>query len=164
MPATDEIEDGDGSIDDIESSIRREIASMDRKQGKPKLFSPVHVDLPCVLFFKTEPPIDPVDFVHKICQEIISTPSMRRMRYVNRLTPVTWIGKATEKGLEELGMKVLGKHFELSANEQVGGPERAVAASVSAPLLMRSRDTTFLFGGQCSGGLQHKDDDWLFRC
>lgn len=89
---------------------------------------------------------------------------MRRMRYVNRLTPVTWIGKATEKGLEELGMKVLGKHFELSANEQVGGPERAVAASVSAPLLMRSRDTTFLFGGQCSGGLQHKDDDWLFRC
>jgi hypothetical protein len=88
-------------------------------QTAPKLFSPVRIDLPCVLFFKTRPPIDPVDFVQKICEEIVKKPGVRRMRYVNRLTPVTLLGKANEKGLEELGKAVLSHHFQLSAQEEL---------------------------------------------
>jgi tRNA acetyltransferase TAN1 len=84
-----------------------------------KVFTPVRLDLQCVLFFKTRSPIDPVDFVHRICQEIVSTPGIRRMRYVNRLTPVTLIGKATEKGLEEVAKAVLSGHFNLQEDQPV---------------------------------------------
>ena len=81
---------------------------------------PVRIDLPCVLFFKTGPAIDTVDFVRRICKEIVSKPGIRRMRYVNRLTPVTMTAKATEKGIAELGNEVLGTHFQLSEKENGG--------------------------------------------
>ena len=47
------------------------------------------------------------------------------MRYVNRLTPVTIIGKATEKGLEEVGKTVLGAHFQLADEEGTKAEEEA---------------------------------------
>lgn len=86
---------------------------MDNQKSKTKLFSPVHLDIPCVLFFKTRHPIDPIDFVHKICEEIVARPGVARMKYVNRLTPMTLMAKATEKGLEDLGKTVLGEHFNM---------------------------------------------------
>ena len=115
---SDEVEEGDESVDDIEASIQKEVASIDNEKGPTKKFSPVHLDLECVLFFKTRSPIDPVDFIHRICKEAASKPDIRRMRYVNRLTPVTIVGKATEKGLEEVGKTVLGAHFQLSGEEE----------------------------------------------
>lgn len=100
---------------------------MDKKQDKStKLFTPMHVDLTCVLFFKTQPTIDPVDLVHRICKEAGSNPKIRRMRYVNRLTPMTMIGKATEKGLEEVSKSVLSKYFNLNVQKdegEVGGED-----------------------------------------
>jgi hypothetical protein len=36
------------------------------------------------------------------------------MKYVNRLTPMTLMAKATEKGLEELGNTVLSAHLNLT--------------------------------------------------
>ena len=120
VSGSDELEEEDESVDDIEASIQREVASIDNKKGSTKLFSPVHLDLECVLFFKTSSPIDPVDFVHRICKEVVSKPDVRRMRYVNRLTPMTIIGKATEKGLEEVGKTVLGTHFQLSDGGKEG--------------------------------------------
>ena len=115
---SDDQEDENGS-GDIESSIQQEMASIDKSKGQAKLFSPVHLDLPCVLFFKTRPPIDPVDFVHRICEEVVSTPGIRRMKYINRMTPVTLIGKATEKGLGELGKTILGQHFNLREDPEI---------------------------------------------
>ena len=120
VPGAGDAKEGDESGDDIEASIKREVASLDDKRTSTKLFSPVHLDLECVLFFKTRIPIDPVDFVHRICEEIVSNPDVRKMRYANRLTPVTTVGKATEKGLEEVGRTVLGAHFQLSDKEEKG--------------------------------------------
>ena len=125
MSGADETEEENEAVEDIETSIKREVALMDDKKSSTKLFSPVHLDLECVLFFKTRAPIDPVDFVHRICKEIVTTPDVRKMRYANRLTPVTKIGKATEKGLEEVCKTVLGAHFQLS-DEQ--GKENGVGA------------------------------------
>jgi tRNA acetyltransferase TAN1 len=105
-------------MDDIESSIQREVASMGKKQNHTKLIAPVRLDLQCVLFFKIRPPIEPVDFVHRICKEVVSTPSIRRMKYINRLTPMALMGKATEKGLEEVGRVVLGQHFNLREDQE----------------------------------------------
>jgi tRNA acetyltransferase TAN1 len=111
---------------------------MGSTQTAPKLFSPVRIDLPCVLFFKTRPPIDPVDFVQRICEEIVKKPGMRRMRYVNRLTPVALVGKANEKGLEELGKAVLSHHFQLSGQDDVTGNADDDAAGKASPHSVRS--------------------------
>jgi hypothetical protein len=81
------------------------------------MFTPIHLDIPCVLFFKTRPPLDPVDFVHRICQEVVSNPDIRKMRYINRLTPMTLIGRATERGLEDVAKTVLSQHFQLTAQD-----------------------------------------------
>ncbi|KAG4412093.1 hypothetical protein IFR04_014768 [Cadophora malorum] len=102
--------------DDIEASIQKELAALDNKSSTTKLFSPVHLEIPCVLFFKTGPAIEPVDFVHRICKEVVEKPGVRRMKYVNRLTPMTLMAKATEKGLQDLGSTVLHKHFHMAAD------------------------------------------------
>lgn len=112
--------------DDIESSIQKEINSMAGKQGPAKLFMPVYLDLQCVLFFKTRPPIIPVDFVQRICEDARSQEAKRRVRFVNRLTPMTMIAKATEKGLEDVGKMVLREHFELAGKERHVDPEREI--------------------------------------
>jgi hypothetical protein len=129
-PEAEGAEDDQESSEDIESSIQKEVASMSSQERSRRPFSPVSIDLPCVVFFKTRPPIDSVDFVNRICKEIVSTTGIRRMRYVNRLTPVTIIGKATEKGLEELGKTILAQHFELSdAGERSEGVSTAPTVS-----------------------------------
>ncbi|KAI9052471.1 hypothetical protein LZ554_003815 [Drepanopeziza brunnea f. sp. 'monogermtubi'] len=122
----------DHDEDDIEASIQKELAAMDSKKGETKLFSPVHLDIPCVLFFKTRSPIDPIDFVHKICEEIVANPGVRRMKYVNRLTPMTLMAKATEKGLEDLGRTVLGEHFNM-AEQAVHGDDAKNETSEAKP-------------------------------
>lgn len=114
---SDKPEEDSEFVEDIEASIQKEVESIDTKKGSTKLFSPVHLDIECVLFFQTQPPIDPVDFVHRICKEVASKPDIRRTRYVNRLTPVTIIGKATDKGIEEVGKTVLGSCFQLAGDE-----------------------------------------------
>jgi hypothetical protein len=115
----------DELVDDIESSIQKEMASIGKKQNHTKLIAPVRLELQCVLFFKIRPPIDPVAFVHRICMEIVSTPGIRRMRYINRLTPMTLMGKATEKGLEEVGKAVLSRHFNLREEPEQAGDDEA---------------------------------------
>lgn len=90
---------------------------MNENKDKLRLFSSVRIDIECVLFFKVQPPIDPVDFVHRICVEIASKPETRLTRYVNRITPMTLIGKATEKGLAEVASTVLRDHFQLKTED-----------------------------------------------
>lgn len=109
--------------DDIESSIRKEINSIVGKQGPAQLFTPVYLDLQCVLFFKTRPPIIPVDFVRRICEDASNNVAKKMVRFVNRLTPMTMIAKATEKGLEEVGKQVLKEHFQLVGEERHVDPE-----------------------------------------
>lgn len=110
----------DGDEEDIESSIQKEIDSLANKQGPPKLFTPVFLDLQCVLFFKTRAPVEPVDFVRRLCEDAKANSQKRSHRFVNRLTPMTMMGRATEKGLQEVGRAVLGKHFQLAGEGQDG--------------------------------------------
>lgn len=64
-----------------------------------------------VLFFKTSPPVDPTEFVLSFCQNAASHPERKQAFAVRRITPVTLIAKATEKGLDELAETVLRPHF-----------------------------------------------------
>ncbi len=79
-----------------------------------------------VLFFKTSPPIEPVSFVHRICHDArhATTSTTQRQqqqrqqtRFLKRLTPITLMGRAYEKDLDELARTVLGPHFHGSTEQ-----------------------------------------------
>jgi tRNA acetyltransferase TAN1 len=87
-------------------------------QEKPRLFSAVRIDIECVMFFKVQPAIDPVDLCHRICMDISANPDKKLTRYVNRISPMTLIGKANEKDLAEVTRDVLRPHFQLAVQDQ----------------------------------------------
>ena len=60
------------------------------------------------------------------------------MKYANRLTPMTLMGKATEKGLEELGRTVLGEHFKLEEESGGSGEGEACESKTSKPAVYYS--------------------------
>lgn len=124
--------------EDIEASIQKEVAGMSGPSAtNTKLFSPVHLDLQCVLFFKVRKPIEPVAFCQRICEEVVASPGVRKMKYANRLTPVEMIVKANERGLEEVGKVVLGGCFKLAGEVRDGDEEKAVH-SVSLYVILRA--------------------------
>lgn len=109
--------------EDIEASIQKEISGMAATKDAPKMFQPVFLDVQCVLFFKMQPAIDPVDFVHRICEEAASNPTGRKHRFLNRLTPMTRMGRATQTDLEGLAREVLQKDFRLVDGDATEGKE-----------------------------------------
>lgn len=97
---------------------------MKPSSGKPKVdrtFEPVRVGIECLFFVRTKQPVDPRELVEAICNDAknCTDRQQRRSRFINRLTPVAIMGKATENGLEEVAKNVLAKHFQLA--EQLTG-------------------------------------------
>jgi hypothetical protein len=64
-----------------------------------------------VVFFKTIAPVEPVSFIHKICEDAMAEPMRKRTRTAKRLAPMTLMGKATMEGLESVARDVLAPHF-----------------------------------------------------
>lgn len=127
-----EEEDSDAG-GDIEAEINKELADI-RKPTMQPLFQSVKLDTQCckqilplqcelhvrlndaVVFFKTRAPVDPVSFVHKICQDTADGVQHKNCRFVKRLTPITGIEKANQKGLETVAEQVLAPHFHGEEN------------------------------------------------
>ncbi|MCJ1308636.1 hypothetical protein MMC25_002289 [Agyrium rufum] len=95
---------------DIEGDIESEIQSIKKPTSQPLLQS-LKVDVKCVTFIKTMVPIDPVALVHSICKDAMDSAHTKKSRWIKRLTPMSMIGKATEKGIEDVARIVLGPHF-----------------------------------------------------
>lgn len=109
--------DDDG---DIESAIQKEVGNLkDRDTSKPdRVFTEVRINQECLLFMKCKGPVEPVEFCRRICQDVLSPgPSGVRARYLNRLTPMSVIVKATGSGLEEGARQALSGHFKLKSEE-----------------------------------------------
>ncbi|KXX78542.1 tRNA acetyltransferase TAN1 [Madurella mycetomatis] len=137
----DAADEGDGE-DDIEAAIRKEVAALNNSKqtgtgtdgaGGHNL-TPVKMNVDCLLFVKTKPPIDPVAFVRRICEDArtCADPSQMRCRYVNRLTPVAATGKATEQGLLEVAKAVLGPFFDLSGKRSGAVASEGIAGAVAS--------------------------------
>ena len=105
-------EDSNDNADvDIEAEIQKEVQGIKSNVTKREAsFLPVKMDIQCVLFFKTRPPIEPVSFVHTICKDAAEG-ATQRARFVKRLTPMTMMGKATEDGLARVADAVLRPVF-----------------------------------------------------
>ncbi|OQO12408.1 hypothetical protein B0A48_03050 [Cryoendolithus antarcticus] len=106
----DDQQDDDGAAEDIEKSLEAEIASM-KKPSTAHLFSPVKIDVQCVVFFKTVTPVNPVNLVSRICEDAVANPQRKRTRTVKRLVPMTLMGRASAEGLEKVATEVLAPHF-----------------------------------------------------
>lgn len=75
------------------------------------LFTSIKIDTQCLIFFQTREPVEPVSFVHHVCQDAARAGQPKFSRFVQRLTPVTRMAKATENGLAGLAKEVLAPHF-----------------------------------------------------
>ncbi|RMY22301.1 hypothetical protein D0867_02797 [Hortaea werneckii] len=95
---------------DIESEIQAEVAGM-RKPTTVQLFTPVRVDVQCVVFFRTVAPVEPVSFVQRICEDAVNKKLRRRTKTVKRLSPMSLMGRASAEGLESVAKQVLAPHF-----------------------------------------------------
>ncbi|KAL9528115.1 hypothetical protein SMMN14_08424 [Sphaerulina musiva] len=107
--------DGNGGeevvvVDDIEKEILAEIREI-RKPKVARLFTPVQLNVQCVIFFKTTSPVEPVSLVKTICEDAMNNNTRKRTRFALRLTPMTLMGRASTEGLEQVALKVLAPHF-----------------------------------------------------
>ncbi|KAL6852823.1 hypothetical protein ACO1O0_007371 [Amphichorda felina] len=120
-PSPDQEGDEEGEEPtDIAASIEQELSNM--RPGKPKArktFSIVPADVECLLFIKTMKPVEPVEFVRKICQDARDCTDImkRKTRYVNRLTPVSNMDKSSENGIVKVARSVMAPYFHLVKEE-----------------------------------------------
>lgn len=142
-------DEDEGGADDIEASIQKELEGM-KPANRPKdpPFETVRSGLDCLFFLRTRPPVDPIEFARQVCLDAAkpAAPPMEEgnegengdvvgrgsssaatavgiSRFVNRFTPVTVLGRATDKSLDELARKVLAEHFRLADGSGGGGGE-----------------------------------------
>ncbi|KXT10273.1 hypothetical protein AC579_6607 [Pseudocercospora musae] len=94
----------------IEDEINAEVRDI-RKPSTPELFTPIMLNVPCVVFFRTRHPVDPVSFVKTICEDALKDSSHKRTRFAKRLSPMTLVGRASTEGLEKVAAEVLKPHF-----------------------------------------------------
>lgn len=130
----DDCDASDAEDEDIESAIQKELGALKDKgkQSSDHVLSEVRIKEECLLFMKTKPPIEPVEFSRRICQDAASTGhGGAKARYLNRLTPLTAIARASETGLDEAARKALAGHFKL---KPVGTDEDSKPEAAGAPL------------------------------
>ncbi|KAK3391602.1 hypothetical protein B0T20DRAFT_83670 [Sordaria brevicollis] len=120
--------DDNGAEDlDIAAAIAKELGEM--KEKKPAdvqkqeddkaLLKAMKLNIDCLLFVRTRDPIKPVEFVKRIVVDTKQCTDIRKIkcRYLNRLTPMSVMGKATEQGLAETARQVLEEYFDLSGKK-----------------------------------------------
>ena len=120
--------------DDIEAQVKKELALMKKgPQTSSRHIVRYDMGLDCVVFTCLKRPLDPVAMAHQICidtkreadeaaaaeEEAIrtgkpATPTVRSCKYVNRLTPVSFTGKASKWGIKKVSRRVLSRYFKLA--------------------------------------------------
>lgn len=113
---------------DIEAEIAHELHDIKETRKAQvgskhqPLFQAVRIDVQCVIFFKTRPPVEPVSFVERICRDAKEGRGVRRSRCVKRLTPMSRMGKASWEGLDGVARDVLRDvfHGEGEKGKKVG--------------------------------------------
>jgi tRNA acetyltransferase TAN1 len=94
-----------------------------KKDNPERAFRSIRSGMECVFFMKSRSPIEPISFVEKICEGALKPVNLRerKCRYLNRLTPVTFMDKSSEHGIERVARKVLPRWFDLVANGNADG-------------------------------------------
>ncbi|KAI3392241.1 hypothetical protein diail_5961 [Diaporthe ilicicola] len=104
--------------EDIESAIQKEVGALKDKGRRESdgILTEVRIKEECLLFMRCKAPIEPVEFSRRICQDAANVGhGAAKARYLNRLTPLIVIEKASENGLDEAARKALAGCFKLKA-------------------------------------------------
>lgn len=117
----DEPSGNEQAEESIEDAIARELNELKSTSAKSKktssqnkekqLFEAMEIGCECVIFVRTRSPINPVDFVSKVCKDVNDGSQIKRSRYAQRLTPVSCTATANMDGLNRLFSKVLEPKF-----------------------------------------------------
>ncbi|CAN6644380.1 tRNA acetyltransferase Tan1p [Trichomonascus vanleenenianus] len=96
---------------DFEAELAKEIAEMNNKKTtKSDVIVPLDLGCECVVFFRVKKPIEPAEFVLKICDDAAKS-GEKKTRYTQRLTPVSLTGPGSLEGLQRITPEVLKPHF-----------------------------------------------------
>ncbi|KAF2997516.1 hypothetical protein E8E14_002599 [Neopestalotiopsis sp. 37M] len=151
----DEVADdnnSDGEDGDIEASIQKELESFKTKaksRRENSAFAPMRINMDCLLFVKTKPPVEPREVVRRICEDakLATDRAQRKSRFINRFTPITLMGRASENGVLETAKTVLAEHFQLAGvdeqptdEEQGQGPSYAIRYTSRAHNVLKRDD------------------------
>lgn len=107
---------------DIEASIKKELDGFSKPSdeeaaavAKKAPFSIITVQTECVFFVKTKAPVEPIEFCRRACEQAKACTNLleRKTKYINRLTPVTIMDKASDNGVERAIRHALAPCFDL---------------------------------------------------
>lgn len=139
-----------GDVDGDNGDEKGEVGN-DGNVSEEKMFISVRLDTPCIVYFRTNAPISPCDFVHAICSDYASS-GAKQSRWTSRLTPIEQTGKATLEGIESIAKQVLKPHF----HEGQTGVKFAIRPTLRNHDVL-SRTEIINTVAKCVG-LQHKVD------
>ncbi|KAF9869256.1 THUMP domain-containing protein [Colletotrichum karsti] len=135
VPPRQDVESGDED-EDIETSIKKELDGMSssNKTKTKRSFKAIRAGIECVFFMKTRDPVEPVALCRRMCQDaaICTDMKKRKTKYVNRLTPVTALDKASENGVKRAARKALAPWLVLVASSDAEAKEEEEEEEVKA--------------------------------
>lgn len=114
----------------IEEQIQQEVSELKKKannnnltkeEKKKELVQFIDLDCECVIFCKTRKPVNPEELVKKIMEELADPENtIKRTRYVQKLTPIMSSCSASLEQLNKLAEHVLGPRFHTEAAKEKG--------------------------------------------
>ncbi|GBB86422.1 hypothetical protein RclHR1_12870004 [Rhizophagus clarus] len=108
--------DNEGSDNDVESSIAKEIAQM-KESRKSRRFVSIPTGTNCVVFIKTNPPINPIELVHSILIDLHNT-GKKKTRFSMRMIPITKTCYANMNDIKRMAGEILKPRFHLLKDDQ----------------------------------------------
>ncbi|KAI9270671.1 thump domain-containing protein [Phascolomyces articulosus] len=111
----DKEEDNDDEEEelDLEAQVAKELAELKQpaKDNKRTLFANIPTNMDCVLFIKARPPVEPVQFVHKILTDL-KEDKKQRTRYTSRFLPVENTCHANLNAIEKMAEPIFESKFK----------------------------------------------------
>ncbi|KAH7586337.1 THUMP domain profile [Nakaseomyces glabratus] len=114
-----ESEVADSDVDEagsIEDEVAKELAQLKKNkddQDKKQLLKAIDLQCECVVFFKTRKPVNPTTLVKAIIDDFSNPESkVKRTRYIQKLTPITYSCNATKEQFQKLIDQVVEPAFK----------------------------------------------------
>ncbi|CAI2174354.1 11863_t:CDS:2 [Funneliformis geosporum] len=117
--STDEnpsVDEGGSDKDDVETSIAKEIAQM-KQPHKSRRFASIQTGANCVVFIKTNPPVNPVQLVHSILTDLYNT-GQKKTRFTMRLVPIAQTCYANMNDINRMAEEILKPRFYALKDDQ----------------------------------------------
>lgn len=95
----------------VEDRIKKELEEMkETSDSKQALLTPIELECECLIFIKMRKPIQPEEFITRICKESAES-KQKTTRFTQKLTPITFSVSPKLEEVRKLSQQVLKPHF-----------------------------------------------------